>query len=416
MGNWIGVFMDPKRKKILIRLAEEYGTPLYVYFLDTIKERIGNLISIIENYLGNYLIAYACKACSLLYVCSHISKIGLGAEVVSDGELYIALKAGFDRDKIIFDGVSKGDYEIEYALSRKIYSINCESLKELEVISDVAKKLGVDADIGLRINPKVSFHTHSYLETGTEYNKFGIDFEEVSKNLDLIKKLENVNLRGFHFHLGSNIYSAKPFIDAINRISSLISLAIDKGYEIEYLDIGGGIPSIKDKQALKDYLSPILEALNEKVLNLGDIKIIFEPGRYIVADSAVLLTRVNYVKRVGKNDWVLVDAGMNDFIRPALYNAIHPIEYVSCISSEERIYSIGGPVCESSDVFAKNIRLPVIKRGDLLAILEAGAYGISISSNYNSRRRPAVVAVEGDKYKLIRMREEFRDLIDKEIV
>ena len=408
--------MDPKRREILIRLAEEYGTPLYVYFLDIIKERVVNLISIIENYLRNYLIAYACKACSLLYVCSYISKIGLGAEVVSDGELYIALKAGFDRDKIIFDGVSKSDYEIEYALSQKIYSINCESLKELEVISDVAKKLGVYADIGLRINPKVSFHTHSYLKTGTGYNKFGIDFEEVSKNLDLIKKLENINLRGFHFHLGSNIYSAKPFIDAINRISSLISLAIDKGYEIEYLDIGGGIPSIKDKQALKDYLSPILEALNEKVLNLGDIKIIFEPGRYIVADSAVLLTRVNYVKRVGKNDWVLVDAGMNDFIRPALYNAIHPIECVSCISSEERIYSIGGPVCESSDVFAKNIRLPVIKRGDLLAILEAGAYGISISSNYNSRRRPAVVAVEGDKYKLIRMREEFRDLIDKEIV
>jgi len=402
-------------KDLLLDAYKRYNTPLYVYFLDIIKERVSNLDNILRSYLENYLVAYACKACSLLYICKYLNELGLGAEVVSDGELYIALKSGFRKGKIIFDGVSKSDSEIEYALMQEIYSINCESLDEIKVISAIARKRNITVDVGLRVNPKINVHTHEYLRTGSRYNKFGIDYEEIIRNIDMVKKFDNVNVKGFHFHLGSNISSSKPFIDAIDKVSKLIAFAIDRGYDIEYLDIGGGIPVIKDKKLLHRYLSPILESIKEKILDIGDIKIILEPGRYIVADSAVLLTKVNYVKKVDEREWILIDAGMNDFIRPALYDVYHPIICLTCSSNEKRIYSVGGPVCESADVFAKDIELQAVKRGDILMFLDVGAYGVSMSSNYNSRRRSAVIAVEKGETKLIRMREEFKDLIDKEI-
>jgi len=398
-------------------LAEKYGTPLYVYFTDIIKERIMNLKEILDQNFENYLIAYACKACSLLYICKYISSFGLGAEVVSDGELYIALKAGFERNKIVFDGVSKSDYEIKYALSQDIYTINCESFDEVKVISSIAEGLGMDVNIGLRVNPEIKLQTHNYLKTGTKYNKFGIDFNDAIMILDLINKIKNVKLKGFHFHLGSNIKSPEPFIVAIDKISKLIHLAFKKGYKIEYLDIGGGIPILSNKEGLHNYLFPILEFIRKKLLsNVEDLRIILEPGRSIVGDSAVLLTRVNYVKNVDKRKWILIDAGMNDLIRPALYGVFHPIECLSCVSNRIENYSIGGPICESSDVFAKDIKLPTVRRGDILAFLRVGAYGISMSSNYNSRRRPAVVVIENNNFRLIKRRENLEDLISNEIV
>ena len=275
----------------------------------------------------------------------------------------------------------------------------------------------MDVNIGLRVNPEIKLQTHNYLKTGTKYNKFGIDFNDAIMILDLINKIKNVQLKGFHFHLGSNIKSPEPFIVAIDKISKLIHLAFKKGYKIEYLDIGGGIPILSNKEGLHNYLFPILEFIRKKLLsNVEDLRIILEPGRSIVGDSAVLLTRVNYVKNVDKRKWILIDAGMNDLIRPALYGAFHPIECLSCVSNRIETYSIGGPICESSDVFAKDIKLPTVRRGDILAFLRVGAYGISMSSNYNSRRRPAVVVIENNNFRLIKRRENLEDLISNEIV
>ncbi|RLG40604.1 MAG: diaminopimelate decarboxylase [Thermoproteota archaeon] len=398
----------------LVELAEKFGTPLYVVDAQRIRENYRRFRDAFSSY-PRVLIAYAYKANPNLAVCSILKDEGAGAEVVSGGELYIALKVGVDPEKIVFDGVSKGEEELRMAIEEEIGAINVESLEELRKIEKIASRLGKKARIGVRLNPDVPVRTHPHDVTGARHSKFGLDFKSALKAYEMAMKMRNIEVKGVHIHIGSQITQVDSFKSAALKLFDLASRLRGMGITLEYLDLGGGLGVTQGKDHLKEYADALLKVIREKAeeLDLGEPKLIFEPGRYIVADSSVLLTRVNYVKEIFGRKWVLVDAGMNDFIRPAMYGATHKIVPVNKPQGEER-YDVGGPICESSDVFGRDVRLPKMEAGDLLAILDVGAYGICMSSQYNSRPRPAMVLVDGDKVSVVRERETYEDLISKD--
>lgn len=391
-------------------IVKNVGTPVYIYSARTIRRHFKVFDESFREV--DHLVCYSVKANSNIGILGLLAKLGSGADIVSGGELKRTLKAGILPKKIVFSGVGKTPEEIEMALSVGILMFNVESLEELEVLEKIAKKLNKQAPIALRVNPNIDPKTHPYISTGLKKNKFGIPEEYVIEGYKKAKKSPYLNPIGLDTHIGSQLTSISPFIDALNRLKVVWNEVISLGIELKYLDIGGGLGIVyhnEEPPMPQEYASAIIK--EAKDLNAT---LILEPGRVIVGNAGILVTKILYIKKNIDKKFVIVDAGMNDLIRPALYNAYHEIITVDKKENEEEIVDVVGPICESSDFFAKNRRLPKVKSGDLLAIMSAGAYGFVMSSNYNSRPRIPEVVVDGDKFYIVRRRETIEDLLKLE--
>jgi len=388
-------------------LAKKYNTPLYIYDFDGIEE---NYIQLKEAFKARKsLICYAVKANSNLSVLKHLANLGSGADCVSIGEVKRAMKAGIPKYKIIFSGVGKRDEEIEEAILRDILMINIESEAEYHRIELIAARLDKVARISIRVNPNIDAHTHPYISTGLNENKFGIDISKAKHLYILAKDSKYLEPVGIHFHIGSQLTDLKPITEASEIVASMLKSLKVLGIDIRFFDVGGGIGiKYQDEKTIKlyDYAQSIFGALKGL-----DVSVICEPGRYLIGNNGYFLTTVLYEKSNNFKRFIVVDAGMNDLIRPALYKTYHKIEAVCNNNVNISKCDVVGPVCESSDFFAKNIDLPTLSHGDLLLIKSAGAYGFTMSSNYNSRGRACEVAIKGDVDMMIRKRESFEDMI-----
>jgi len=396
-------------------LARRFGTPLYIYSYQTLIDHFMKLKTALRQL--NPLVCYSVKANSNLAILRALVDKGAGLDIVSGGELFRALKVGCPPEKIVYASVGKTASEIEEAIRRGILFFNVESLPELANINQIAKRLNRRASVSIRINPDVEPATHKFITTGKITNKFGIDFNTAYKIFLIGLNFSNIDILGLHIHIGSQITSSAPFVSAIRKLAGFIRRLQARGIKIEYLNIGGGLGIVYDKetpQTAEKFAAKIIPLLE----NTG-LKIILEPGRFIVGNAGILVTRVLYVKSTPKKKFVIVDAGMNDLIRPALYDAYHqilPIRYtLNAIRSSEKV-DVVGPICESADFLAKARKIPRVKEGDYLAVMSAGAYGFSMSSNYNSRKKAEEVMVVGNKTFIIRKRETYNDLIRNELI
>jgi diaminopimelate decarboxylase len=393
------------------QLANEYKTPLYIYDFDHIKEQYTKLK---EAFKGRKsLICYAIKANSNLSVIKHLVDLGAGCDCVSIGEVNRALMAGVANYKIIFSGVGKSDDEIREALKRDILMINLESEAELERVLLVAKELDKEARISIRVNPNIDPKTHPYISTGLHANKFGVDLDTAKRMYIKAKNSKNLDPVGIHFHIGSQLTNLDPIKEASEIVSDLVRNLKAIDIDIKFFDIGGGLGIDYEGEKLiepYDYAQAIFETLTGL-----DVTIMCEPGRFLVGNSGEFLTKVLYEKVNGDKRFIIVDGAMNDLIRPSLYNAYHKIELLENNSDELSPASVVGPVCESGDFFAKDIELPLTKHNDLMIIKSAGAYGFTMSSNYNTRAKVAEVAIIDGKVKQIRKRDTFEDMIANEI-
>lgn len=396
----------------LRELASTFDTPLYVYSARTLKRHYNIFDSAFRGI--SHIVCYSLKANSNLAILRLLRNEGSGADVVSVGELLKAIKAGIPPGKIVFSGVGKREEELVEAVKRGILLINLESESELERLKLVAKRLGKRTNVSIRVNPDIDPNTHPYITTGLKQNKFGIQIDDAYELYLRMREDKYLIPCGISSHIGSQILSLEPFLEALRSLLSLSQKLLRSGIEIKYLDIGGGLGI-----TYKDEMPPHPENYGNEIKRLlkdGSFTLILEPGRVIVGNSGVLLTRIIYVKRTKHKTFYIVDAAMNDLIRPAFYNAYHEILPVSKNGRFENEVDIVGPICESGDFFAKGRLIPEQKEGDLLAIMGAGAYGFSMSSNYNMRYRAAEVLVNGSNFYLIRKRERFRDLVRNEIV
>lgn len=411
--------------KDLFSLADTYGTPLYIYDFDRIKEKV---LSFKEAFFGKkLLLCYALKANSNLSLLSHLAKLDCGADCVSINEVKKALLAGIPKYKIIYSGVGKSDKDIEEALNLDILLLNLESIEELLQVESIAKKLDKIARISIRVNPNIDAKTHPYISTGLKENKFGVSIESAKKMYIYSHNSPSINPVGIHFHIGSQLTELSPILQSAERIAKLVVGLKALNIDLKFIDIGGGLGIKYQNEAtidVRSYASGIFG-----VFKGLDLSIICEPGRYIVGDEGILLSTILYEKQHENKRFCIIDAAMNDLIRPSLYNAKHKIEYKARDSREalkipalledstplQEVADIVGPICESGDYLAKDIKIPRTKQGDLIVIKSAGAYGMSMSSNYNSRLRAAEVAKIDGNYKLIRKRESFDDLIANEI-
>lgn len=396
-------------------LANRFGTPLYVYSYHTLIDhfvKIKNAFREVEP-----LICYSVKANSNLAILRALVDKGAGLDIVSGGELFRAMKAGCPAEKIVYASVGKTDSEIEEAVRTRILFFNVESLPELENINRIAGCLNKIVNVAIRINPDVEPKTHKFITTGKITNKFGIDFKSADKIFLIQNKFSNLNICGLHIHIGSQITESAPYVAAIGKVVSFIAKLKRRGVHLEYLNIGGGLGIVYDKetpQTAEKFARNVLP-----LLKTAKLKIILEPGRFIVGNAGILVTKVLYIKSTPRKRFVIVDAGMNDLIRPALYGAYHnilPLQAASRKPQTRNRYDVVGPICESADFFAKDRRISGIKEGDYLAIMGAGAYGFSMSSNYNSRLKAQEILVIKDKVFVIRKRETNADLISHEII
>ena len=404
----------------LSELAEEYGTPLYVYSKNQIVEKYRLLNSAMGEI--SHLVCYALKANANHHILQLIAAEGAGADVVSAGELYLALKAGFSPDKIVFAGVGKREDEIEYALKQNIFSFNVESVAELHTISRAAIRIGKKARISLRINPDIDAQSHPYITTGLQSSKFGIEASKAIEVYTYAATLSSLELVGIHTHIGSQITKAEPFVATANYIVGLVGKLREAGINLTHIDFGGGF-GVQYTNAVLHEAIPQEGTLNNDVptpaefilailpiLQTTDCSVWIEPGRSIIADAGVLITRVISTKENSTKKFVIVDGGMNDLIRPSLYQAYHQIVPLSINTYEQEKVDVVGPICESSDFFARDRLLAKSNAGDYLAVLTAGAYGFALSSNYNGRPRPAEILVNGDRVRIIRPRQTMEDL------
>jgi diaminopimelate decarboxylase len=391
----------------LEELAKAYGTPLYFYSTATLTRHY----RVLERALRGrrHLVCYAVKANSNLSVLSLLARLGAGFDIVSGGELYRVLKAGGQPGRVVFSGVGKRDDEIAFALDAGVKVIDVESAEELARVSIVAGRLRRRAPIALRVNPAVNPRTHPYIATGLRESKFGVAMEEALRLYTLAANDPALEVKGVAMHIGSQITEVRPFLDALARLLALVDDLARLGLHIEHLDLGGGLGiAYRDE----DPPSPAEYGLAlKKALRHFEGELIIEPGRVLVGNAGVLLTRVLYRKRNGRRAFVVVDAAMSDLIRPALYGAYHAIEAVGPPSRSTVVCDVVGPVCESADFLARARRLPEVKSGDLLCVRSAGAYGFAMASSYNSRPRPAEVLVEGTSALLARRRETLDDLV-----
>ena len=423
--------------------AERFGTPLYLYSASTILDHYKRL----DEALGGleHLICYAVKANSNCAILRLLRDAGAGFDIVSGGELLRALKADADPAKCTFAGVGKSRDEIEYALEQGVYSFNIESEAELDYINEIASAKNQRAPIALRVNPDVEAQTHQYISTGKSENKFGIALERAAKVYERASKMPAITVRGVQMHIGSQITEAAPFVAAIKKIAPLVSELKSK-YAIEFFSIGGGLGIAYESSIASgsgdwwtsQRLHPLticdyVEAILPPLTRLG-LRILLEPGRLLVGNAGILLTRVRYIKETTQKKFAIIDAGMNDLIRPALYGSYHEIVPVERLGETGSVPSkvrkddtevfppstgekmdIVGPVCESGDFFAQDREVPELRAGDLLAVMSAGAYGFVMASNYNSRPLPAEALVRGEKVALIRKRQTIDDLVRDEV-
>ncbi|MDP3022614.1 MAG: diaminopimelate decarboxylase [Sulfuricurvum sp.] len=387
-------------------LAQTYGTPLYVYDFDAMKEQFESLK---EAFRGRKsILAYAVKANSNLSVIKNFAQLGSGADCVSIGEVRRALMAGVPKYRILFSGVGKRDDEIREAIKSDILYINLESEGELSRVEAIAKELGVKARISIRVNPNIDPKTHPYISTGLHDNKFGVEIDAAKRMYIHAKNSDNLDAVGIHFHIGSQLTQLEPIYEAAVIVADLLRSLQAIDIELKFFDIGGGLGvRYNDETTITpyDYAQAILGALKGI-----DVTIICEPGRFLTANAGYFLTKVLYEKQNGAKRFVVVDGAMNDLIRPSLYNAYHRIEAVGK-TSEATPVDVVGPVCESGDFLAKNYPLPAMEHNDLLVVHSAGAYGFGMGSNYNTRGRSAEIAVENGEARIIRARETFEDLI-----
>ncbi len=389
-------------------LAAEVGTPYYVYSRDEILSRYREY----DEAFGDHphQVCFAVKANSNLAILGLLAKAGAGFDLVSGGELYRVLQAGGDPARVVFSGVGKTDEEFEYGLRTGIHSFNCESPAELQRLSAVASRLGLTARVALRVNPDVDASTHPYISTGLRENKFGIDITEVEKVYALGGALPGLSLSGVSSHIGSQLLDAKPLEEALGKMLALIGRLRAAGLTIDHLDIGGGLGVAYQPTQTRPSAAEFIGKVCARTAGLG-LTLMTEPGRSIVADAGALVTRVLYRKGNGHKNFVIVDAAMNDLIRPSLYQAHHEILPVRETSAPAAPVDVVGPVCESGDFFAKDRPLPPLDSGDLAALLTAGAYGFVLSSNYNTRPRVPEVLVEGTTWRTVRRRETYADLV-----
>lgn len=391
-------------------LASKYQTPLYVYDFDYMKTQFDELKVAFRGRKS--IIAYAVKANSNLSVVQHFAKMGSGADCVSIGEVRRALLAGVPPYKIIFSGVGKTDDEIREAIEKDILYINVESEAELGRVALVAKELGKQARISIRVNPNIDPKTHPYISTGLHDNKFGVDLNTAKRMYIQAKNSENLDPVGIHFHIGSQLTELDPIRESAQIVADLVRSLQVLDIELKFFDIGGGLGiKYKNETTIKpyDYAQAILSTMTGL-----DMTILCEPGRFLTANAGYFLTKVLYEKQNGEKKFVVVDGAMNDLIRPSLYSAYHEIEAITQNTDATRAVDIVGPVCESGDFFAKNYELPPLNHNDLLVIKSAGAYGFGMGSNYNTRGRSAEIAVENGNDRMIRRRENFDDLVELE--
>ncbi len=387
-------------------LAEKYQTPYYVYDFDHITKQYTELKSAFNARKS--LVAYAVKANSNLSVIKHLADLGAGADCVSIGEVKRALKVGIAPYKIIFSGVGKIDDEIREALELGILMINVESDAELNRVEIIAKELDKCARISIRVNPNIDPQTHPYISTGLHENKFGVDIDTAKRMYIQCKNSDNLDPTGIHCHIGSQLTQLDPIKESVKIIADLVRNLKAINIELSFMDIGGGLGIVYDNETLID-TNEYAQSVLETMFGL-DITVVCEPGRFLVGNSGVFVTKVLYEKINGEKRFVIVDGAMNDLIRPSLYDAYHKIEVLND-NEEHSDCNLVGPVCESGDFFAKNIDLPKTEHNDLVAIYSAGAYCFTMASNYNTRGRVAEIAVENGQDRLIRKRETFEDII-----
>jgi diaminopimelate decarboxylase len=412
----------------LNELAVRYGTPLYVYSGGTILDHYHRLAAALAGL--DHEIAYAVKANSNLSVLRLLATQGAGFDIVSGGELFRVIKAGGDPAHCTFAGVGKTREEIVYALEQGIYSFNVESEAELRHLNRIAGELGTVAPVAVRVNPNIDAKTHKYISTGKSENKFGVDFEKIEElYATAAADMPNLRLRGLQMHIGSQLTLAGPFAEAVDKVKPL-ALRLKQRFGIEFWSVGGGIgivyqnslasgdPAWWRDRLPEDLPLTIAQYGAEMVPRLRDtgLRILVEPGRYIVGNAGVLLTRCLYEKKGSAKTFKVVDAGMNDLIRPALYEGHHEIAPLRQPASDARVtVDVVGPICESGDFFCQNRDLPDFQPGEVVALMSAGAYGFTMASNYNSRPLPAEVLVEGDSATLVRRRQTLDDLIAGEL-
>jgi len=389
-------------------IADSVGTPVYVYSGRQVAAHFAEY----EHALGNYphLICYSVKANFNLAILRLLARLDSGFDIVSGGELFRVLKAGGKAARIVFSGVGKTAAEIDYALRSGILMFVCESESELRLLSERACRLRKVAPVALRVNPQVNARTHPYIATGLREHKFGLAASVAETLYQQAQEWPGLRMVGLSCHIGSQIAELSPFTEALDKLVGMVNRLRDKKLAVDYLDAGGGLAVAYRPEdsppTIQSYVNQILTCVRETGL-----KLLLEPGRSIVADAGILLTRVVHTKSSGRKNFVIVDAAMNDMLRPSLYGAYHEVRPVVCAEREETVVDLVGPVCETADFFAQSRRLPSVKAGELLAIFTVGAYGFVLSSNYNCRPRPAEVLVEGRRWRLVRRRETMRDLL-----
>ena len=389
------------------QLAEQFGTPLYIYSKATLERHWHAF----DNAFGEHphLVCFAVKSNPNIAILNVMAKLGSGFDIVSQGELERVLAAGGDAAKVVFSGVAKSHQEIARALEVNIRCFNVESEAELLRINQIAGEMSKIAPISLRVNPDVDAHTHPYISTGLKENKFGVSVEQAREVYKVATTLPNIKIVGMDCHIGSQLTELQPFLDAVDRLIVLMEQLKQDGIALKHLDLGGGLGVTYTDEA-PPHPTDYAKALWEKLSAFSELEIIVEPGRAITANAGILVTKVEYLKSNESRNFAIVDAGMNDMIRPALYQAyMNILEIDRTLAREEKMYDVVGPICETSDFLGKQRKL-AIAEGDYLAQRSAGAYGASMSSNYNSRPRTAEVMVDGDKAYLIRRREALNEL------
>jgi diaminopimelate decarboxylase len=392
----------------LSQIAADTGTPCYVYSAKAISDSYLDYERALEGV--PHRVCYAAKANGNLSVLRLLCGLGAGFDIVSGGELFRVLRAGGDPSTVVFAGVGKTRDEIEFALQQGIFSFNCESEAEIGLISSLAVRLGKTASVSVRVNPDVDAQTHPYISTGLREHKFGIDIAEVEQVYERARSLPNLSLDGVGCHIGSQLLDAAPLLESAQKMVNLVERLRSRGFDIRHLDLGGsvGVPYEPGDHHpdLSTYLAAVRRMIEGKHLML-----VFEPGRWIAARAGALLTRVLYRKRNGAKEFIVVDAGMNDLIRPALYQAWHEIVPLRKSPFGTVVADVVGPICESGDFLARDREVANALPGDMLAVLNAGAYGFSEASNYNARPRACEVLVDGSTWRIVRRRETFEDLI-----
>jgi len=388
-------------------IAEKVGTPFYLYSYHTL---VRHFTVFDDAFKGiPHLVCYSAKSNSNLTLLRLFVNLGGGVDIVSGGELYRAINAGADPQKIVFSGVGKREDEIEYALKVGILMFNVESSQELQTVNEVAGRIGKKAPIAIRVNPDIDPKTHPYISTGLKQNKFGIDILRAPMAYRFAGQLPNLKIVGIDCHIGSQLIEVEPVIQALKKLKGLVETLRKEGLDIQYLDLGGGLGiTYEDEEPPHpvEYASTILE----EIRGFG-CTLVLEPGRVIVGNAGVLISKVLYTKENEEKRFVIVDAGMNDLVRPSYYGSYHNILPVNEEKREEIVADVVGPVCESSDFLAKGRKLPNLRSGELIAVMSAGAYGFSMSTNYNSRPRVAEVLVKDDQMFVIRKREDYEDLV-----